>query len=95
MKMQKLLMVIGMAGAIALTAQVASAKDTLKVGMDPLFEPFSFQTPDGKLTGFDFEISSALCEAIDVTCDIQAIPYDGAMTACSRGRSTRSSIPMR
>ncbi|MGO7960478.1 transporter substrate-binding domain-containing protein [Rhizobium leguminosarum] len=84
--MYKLLMTIGVVGAIALTAQVASAKDTLKVGMDPLFEPFSFQTPDGKLTGFDFEISNALCEAIDVTCDIQAIPYDGAMTALQSGQ---------
>ncbi|WP_318877506.1 transporter substrate-binding domain-containing protein [Sinorhizobium meliloti] len=86
MKMQKLLLVIGMAGMIALSAQPADAKDTLKVGMDPLFEPFSFQTPDGRLTGFDFEISSALCEAIDVTCDIQAIPYDGAMTALRSGQ---------
>ncbi|ESW72041.1 hypothetical protein [Mesorhizobium sp. LSJC280B00] len=42
MKMQKLVMLIGMAGALAIATQVASAKDTLKVGMDPLFEPFSF-----------------------------------------------------
>jgi len=86
MKMHTLLMAIGVVGVFALTAQVSNAKDTLKVGMDPLFEPFSFQTPDGKLTGFDFEISTALCEAIDVTCDIQAIPYDGALTALQSGQ---------
>lgn len=86
MKMQKLLVAIGMAGVLAMAAHVAYAKDTLKVGMDPLFEPFSFQTPDGKLTGFDFEISNALCEAMDVTCDIQAVAGDGQSTALQSGQ---------
>ncbi|MER9708531.1 transporter substrate-binding domain-containing protein [Mesorhizobium sp. M0204] len=86
MKMQKLLMLIGMAGVLAMMTQVVSAKDVLKVGMDPLYEPFSFLTPDGKLTGFDYEISSALCEAIDVTCDIQAIPYEGSISALQSGQ---------
>jgi ABC-type amino acid transport substrate-binding protein len=86
MKMHKLLVMIGMAGALTMATHVAYAKDTLKVGMDPLFEPFSFQTPDGKLTGFDYEISSALCEAIDVTCDIKPIPYDGSIAALQSGQ---------
>ncbi|WEX91643.1 transporter substrate-binding domain-containing protein (plasmid) [Sinorhizobium garamanticum] len=86
MKIQKLLILVGMAASLAMATQVASAKDTLKVGMDPLYEPFSFQTPDGKLTGFDYEVSSALCEAIDVTCDIQAIPYDGSIPALQSGK---------
>jgi len=86
MKMQRLLLTFAMAGALALATQAANAKDTLKVGMDPLFEPFSFQTPDGKLTGFDYEISNALCDAIDVTCDVQAIPYDGSMSALQSGQ---------
>lgn len=86
MGMRKILLFFGMAGALALATQVADAKDTLKVGMDPLYEPFSFQTPEGKLTGFDYEISSALCEAIDVTCDIQAVPYDGTIAALQSGQ---------
>ncbi|RWD42119.1 transporter substrate-binding domain-containing protein [Mesorhizobium sp.] len=86
MKMQKLLMMLGVTGVLALATQSAIAKDTLKVGMDPVFEPFSFQTPDGQLTGFDFEISNALCEAIDVTCDVQAIPYDGSISALLSGQ---------
>lgn len=86
MKIHKLLMIMGMAGAAALTAQSAMAKDTLKVGMDPLYAPFSFQTPDGQLTGFDFEISNAICDAIDVTCDVKAIPADGALPALETGQ---------
>ncbi|MER9708334.1 transporter substrate-binding domain-containing protein [Mesorhizobium sp. M0204] len=86
MEPHKLLILFSMAGALTLATQVADAKDTLKVGMDPLYEPFSFQTPDGKLTGFDYEISSALCAAIDVTCDIQAIPYEGSISALRSGQ---------
>ncbi|MDQ0564354.1 ABC-type amino acid transport substrate-binding protein, partial [Rhizobium mesoamericanum] len=86
MKMQKLLMILGVVGIFALAAQSASAKDTIKVGMDPLWEPFSFQTPDGELTGFDFEISNALCKAMDVTCDIQAVAGDGQVAALQSGQ---------
>jgi ABC-type amino acid transport substrate-binding protein len=71
---------------VGATTAGVQAKDTLKVGMDPLFEPFSFQTPDGKLTGFDYEISHALCDAIDVTCDVQALPYEGTMAAFTSGQ---------
>jgi len=86
MKNQKLRLVAGLVGALALMPPAVFAKDTLKVGMDPLYAPFSFQTPDGKLTGFDFEIANALCDAIDVTCDIQAIPYEGSMSALQSGQ---------
>ncbi|MDQ0564462.1 ABC-type amino acid transport substrate-binding protein [Rhizobium mesoamericanum] len=86
MKVQKLLMILGVVGIFVLAAQSASAKDTLKVGMDPLFEPFSFQTPDGELTGFDFEISNALCKVMDVTCDIQAVAGNGMSAALQAGQ---------
>ncbi|MER9877282.1 transporter substrate-binding domain-containing protein [Mesorhizobium sp. M0195] len=86
MKMPKLLMILGVVGTFALGAQSASAKDTLKVGMDPLWEPFSFQTPGGELAGFDFEISNALCKAMDVTCDIQAVAGDGQIAALQSGQ---------
>jgi len=86
MKMQKLLKIAGLFGALVLSSQAALAKDTLRVGMDPLYAPFSFQTPEGNLSGFDFEISNALCEAIEVTCDIKAIPYEGSMSALQSGQ---------
>ncbi|MDX0408995.1 transporter substrate-binding domain-containing protein [Sinorhizobium medicae] len=86
MKIRALVTILGLAGAIAAPTSLAHAQDTLKVGMDPLYEPFSFQTPDGKLTGFDYEVSSALCEAIEVTCNIMAIPYDGSIAALQSGQ---------
>ncbi|MDX0321800.1 transporter substrate-binding domain-containing protein [Sinorhizobium meliloti] len=86
MKILKLLMATGILCAPAVMAPVSYAKDALKVGMDPLYAPFSFQTPNGKLTGFDFEISNALCDAIDVTCEITAIPYEGSISALQSGQ---------
>ncbi|MBB4277687.1 transporter substrate-binding domain-containing protein [Rhizobium mongolense] len=84
--MQKLLMVASVLASLVMGVQPVSAKDTLKVGMDPLYEPFSFQTPEGKLTGFDFEISNALCDAMDATCDIQAISGGGEIAALQAGQ---------
>ncbi|ASP69717.1 substrate-binding periplasmic protein [Sinorhizobium meliloti] len=86
MKILTLITIIGITGVVSLTAQSAMAKDTLKVGMDPLYAPFSFQTPDGQLTGFDYEIANAICDAIDVTCIVKAIPADGALPALETGQ---------
>ncbi|MCX7275849.1 MAG: transporter substrate-binding domain-containing protein [Burkholderiales bacterium] len=44
-----------------------SFKD-LKVAIDPTYEPFTFKTADGKPTGFDVDIASALCEKIKRKC---------------------------
>jgi arginine/ornithine transport system substrate-binding protein len=40
----------------------------LKVAIDPTYEPFTFKTPDGKPTGFDVDIASAVCEHIKRKC---------------------------
>ncbi|WP_394787528.1 transporter substrate-binding domain-containing protein [Rhodoferax sp.] len=48
-------------------AALAQGKD-LKVAIDPTYEPFTFKTADGKPTGFDVDIASALCEQIKRKC---------------------------
>jgi arginine/ornithine transport system substrate-binding protein len=57
--------------AAAITALCASAfaqgKD-LKVAIDPTYEPFTFKTADGKPTGFDVDIATALCEQVKRKC---------------------------
>ena len=63
--MKKLLLVIAL-GSLCATA-FAQGKD-LKVAIDPTYEPFTFKTPDGKPTGFDVDIASALCEQIKRKC---------------------------
>jgi len=77
----------GVFGAIVLAAPLdAKAQDTLKVGMDANYAPFSMIDTSGNLTGFDHDISQALCDAMKVTCDIQAVPYQGTFPALEAGK---------
>ena len=82
----------------ALTALAAAAfaqgKD-LKVAIDPTYEPFTFKTADGKPTGFDVDIATALCEQIKRKCvfveqvwdsmipGLQAKKYDAIISSMS------------
>jgi arginine/ornithine transport system substrate-binding protein len=63
--MKKLLLAIAL-GSLSV-ASFAQGKD-LKVAIDPTYEPFTFKTADGKPTGFDVDIASALCEQIKRKC---------------------------
>lgn len=56
-------------------APVALAE--LKVAIDATYEPFTFKTPDGKPTGFDVDIASALCEQIKRKCVFVEQAWDG------------------
>ncbi|MDI1246007.1 MAG: transporter substrate-binding domain-containing protein [Rhodoferax sp.] len=66
--------------AAAISALCASAfaqgKD-LKVAIDATYEPFTFKTADGKPTGFDVDIASALCEQIKRKCVFIEQAWDG------------------
>lgn len=62
--MKKLLLAVVL-GALS-TASFADGKD-LKVAIDPTYEPFTYKA-DGKPTGFDVDIASALCEQIKRKC---------------------------
>ena len=63
--MKKLLLAIAMGSLCAVS--FAQGKD-LKVAIDPTYEPFTFKTADGKPTGFDVDIASALCEQVKRKC---------------------------
>ena len=63
--MKKLLLCIALGSICAVS--FAQGKD-LKVAIDPTYEPFTFKTADGKPTGFDVDIASALCEQVKRKC---------------------------
>ena len=57
--------------ALALSAVAATASaqgNDLRVAIDPTYEPFTFKTADGKPTGFDVDIASAICDQIKRKC---------------------------
>ena len=63
--MKKILLAFAMGSLCAVSW--AQGKD-LKVAIDPTYEPFTFKTADGKPTGFDVDIATALCEEIKRKC---------------------------
>ncbi len=67
------------APAPAAPAAAAPAPEAavLKVAIDPTYEPFTFKTADGKPTGFDVDVASALCEQIKRKCEFVEQVWDG------------------
>ncbi|GAB2469371.1 ABC transporter substrate-binding protein [Comamonas humi] len=56
-----------MALAAAALAGPALAAD-LRVAVDPTYEPFTYKTANGELTGFDVDIAKAVCEQLKRKC---------------------------
>lgn len=72
--MKKLLLALAMTSLAA--SGMAQMKE-LKVAIDATYEPFTYKTPDGKPTGFDVDIASALCDQIKRKCVFVEQPWDG------------------
>ncbi|MEG0975733.1 MAG: transporter substrate-binding domain-containing protein [Comamonas sp.] len=80
--------------AIAAIAAPALAAD-LRVAVDPTYEPFTYKTPQGEVTGFDVDIAKAVCEQIKRKCvfveqvwdsmipGLQAKKYDAIISSMS------------
>lgn len=72
-------------GALALSAiaPLAMADDAkpLRIGIEAAYPPFAFKTPDGAITGFDFDIGNALCEEMKVKCQWIEQEFDGLIPA--------------
>lgn len=54
----------------------ASIPDTLRIGTDPTYAPFESKTPEGKVVGFDIDLTNALCERMKTRCVIVESPFD-------------------
>ncbi|MDX1605313.1 MAG: transporter substrate-binding domain-containing protein, partial [Candidatus Competibacterales bacterium] len=49
--------------ALGILTTPAQAQDTLRLGVEGAYPPFSYVTPEGELAGFDVDIARALCDA--------------------------------
>jgi polar amino acid transport system substrate-binding protein len=59
----------------------AFAQETLKIGIEGAYPPFSFVNSQGALQGFDVDITNALCVEMQTTCEIVQIDWDGLIPA--------------
>lgn len=66
----------------------AKSADTavLRIATEGAYAPYNFTNPDGSLGGFDVDIANAICEKLQVKCDIQAQDWEGIIPALKSGK---------
>ncbi|PVH29853.1 transporter substrate-binding domain-containing protein [Pararhodobacter oceanensis] len=62
-------------------AAPAVAQDTLRIGVEGAYPPFSYKESDGTLAGFDIEIAHALCAEMQRDCELVEQEWDGMIPA--------------
>ncbi|MDH4607732.1 lysine/arginine/ornithine ABC transporter substrate-binding protein [Pseudomonas sp. BN102] len=68
--------------ALLASGQVlAQDAETLRIGVEASYPPFSYKKPDGSLAGFEIEIGNALCADMQVRCTWVEQPFDGLIPA--------------
>jgi len=68
---------ISVLAALALScSSVMAAGETLRVGADLTYPPFQFRDVNGKPTGFEIDITNAVCKAIEVKCEYVVSSFD-------------------
>lgn len=75
--MKKLVLFGAMALSLLSLSAMADNEKSLRIGIEAGYPPFSFKTPDGKLSGFDVEVGDALCEQMKVKCTWVEQEFDG------------------
>ncbi len=69
--------------ALALLAGGAAAKDwkTVRIGVDASYPPFESKARDGRIVGFDVDLTKALCARMNVQCVWVESDLDGIVAA--------------
>lgn len=68
-------------GLLGAGAPPAAAADQVKIAVDGGWRPYGYIDKDGKLTGFDVDISEALCAEMKRQCQILNVPFAGIFAA--------------
>ena len=69
------------AAALAAIAPPLAAQDTLRIGVEGAYPPFSSKEADGTLVGFDIDIAKALCAEMQRECELVEQEWDGMIPA--------------
>ncbi|KTC20016.1 MULTISPECIES: cystine ABC transporter substrate-binding protein [Pseudomonas] len=79
---------LGLLGQAVAGEQLQKIKDSgsISVGLEGTYPPFSFVDTDGKLTGFEVELSEALAKELGVKARLQPTKWDGILAALESKR---------
>lgn len=78
---RKLLSTVIVGLAMAAISAPAFAQERLRISTEGTYPPWSFQDSQGKLMGWDIDITNALCAKMKVSCEITAQDWDGIIPA--------------
>ncbi len=67
--------------SLAATAATVAGAQTLRIGIEAAYPPFSMVTTDGTFVGFDIDIANALCEEMNAECELVQQDWDGIIPA--------------
>ncbi|KPQ06631.1 MAG: polar amino acid transport system substrate-binding protein [Rhodobacteraceae bacterium HLUCCA12] len=71
--------------ALGLSTLAAQA-DPLRIATEGAYPPFNFVDASGELQGFDVDIANALCDVMEIECEITAQAWDGIIPGLNAGR---------
>jgi len=77
----KTLLAVALAVSLGLAGSVSAEEKVLKIGTEAAYKPFAYIDASGEMTGFDIDITHALCAQMQVKCEIVNQDFDGLIPA--------------
>lgn len=76
------------AATLALGAVAAPAKDwtRVRIGVEGAFPPWNMTSPDGKLAGYDIDLTAELCKRAKVECELIVQDWASMIPALNAGK---------
>lgn len=84
--MRRSIAVLFSASALVLGLCGGAGAETLRIGVEGAYPPFSETLPSGEIVGFDIDIAKALCAEMGVTCAFVPQAWDGMIPALLEGK---------
>lgn len=72
--------------SLLFAASQAVADEKIRIGTEGYYPPFNYFDKRGKLAGFDIDIGEALCEKLDIECDLVQQDWDALIPGLLDGK---------
>ena len=77
---------VGLVLASAALPAAAKTWTHIRIATEGAFPPWNFVDQNGKLGGFEIDLSAELCRRMKVTCEVAAQDWDGIIPALQAGK---------